>query len=499
MAIDWHTWIHGVDDDVQRSWLTADLECAEPGTSVLVLSHDLMSHEFFEQLAVAAPHVEIVGSLSGHWHTARSARVGTQIHVNTGNPMFGSWDWSPPHCRVIEFDGDALNMRTCALGVDEANRSATFAAKHAAMSADSATTVRWRAELAGVTHHGGPSLATGLDGIPLVVAGWRDEDRSVGGITAIRLDDGAEAWTSDSEAGLIAPVTVSGDVVASVTIDGHVALLNSCTGASRWSATLTGHRGLWVCARPLITDEAVVVGSGPAFAGFDLADGRRLWHRADLGNPEMYPNYGDGLVLGSSAIMGMPSVEPSLFRFDAATGETVWATGDATGSSPAGSLAWGDPDRVYGLSHAPELFCVDAATGNELFRVAIERQYTWAAPLVTQFGVVANMGDGFVACFDADDGSEIWRRLLPAAASPAFAPYRQRGPSSMTSPVRAGTDACVVASTDGSVWVIDLASGGVERLALLPAAVTANLAVFDGSVIAPTADGSLWCLRLDSA
>jgi outer membrane protein assembly factor BamB len=233
-------------------------------------------------------------------------------------------------------------------------------------------------------------------------------------------------------------------------------------------------------------------------AGLDRRDGRELWRRTDIGSHEMYPNYGDGLVVDQQVILGMPSIEPSIHALDAATGETVWSlTATTGGGSPAGSLTFGPGRSAYGLSHRPELFCIDTSTGEERFRVAVEGRYTWAAPLVSDGTVVVMSADALLFGFDADDGSELWRVEVPAAAAPGFAPYRGRGPSSITSPVQAcegGEIRCFAASTDGSVWSISPGTGAVDRLVQLPAAVTAAIAASGGVLIVPTADGSLWCV-----
>jgi outer membrane protein assembly factor BamB len=495
VAIDWYTWDRGDDADVQRAWLVADLGLAEPGTSVLVLSHDLMPHSFFEQLAAAAPHVTVIGSLSGHWHTARSGRVGGELHLNTGNPMFGSWDWSPPHARLLEFDGTTLSVETRALAVAAEHRGATFVAAPVPRPADPADRVRWRTSLAGVAHLGGPVVHPRAATGDLIVVGWRDEDRALGGVTALDAD-GRAVWTTTLGGAVVGRVAVAGDDVAAVTIDGRVVVLDVDTGATRWAARLDGRRGLWVCAAPLLTDDAVVVGSGPSFGGFDRRDGHLLWHRTDLGSHEMYPSYGDGLVDGERVVIGLPSIEPSMYALIAKTGETVWASGTADGTTPAGSLVGRADGTVFGLGHPLELFAVDAATGERRFRAPIEGRYTWAAPLVTSEGVVVMSGDAVLACLDADDGSQRWRVRLPAADAPGFAPYRGGGRSSITTPVLDVHDAgrCSVATTDGGVWTVALASGAFDRLVRLPSAVTAGMATAGQGLVVPTADGSLWNL-----
>ncbi len=501
VAIDWHSWHLDEDADVQRVWLASDLRHAPAGTAVLILSHDLMSRDFYEYLAEVAPHVRIVGSLSGHWHTARSGRIDGELHLNTGNPMFGSWDWSPPHARVLEFDGSRLSVRTRALAVEPEHRSATFVSAPVADGAVPTDRVRWRSALDGVAHLGGPVVAESDRG-RLVVAGWRDEDHSNGGVSAISTADGAVLWSARLDGAVVGRVDVTGGDVTAVTIDGRVAMFDLATGAQRWSRRLDSSRGLWVCSKPLVAGGAVVVGSGPLLAGLDRRDGRELWRRTDIGSHEMYPNYGDGLVADRNVILGMPSIEPSIHAVDAATGETAWTlTATTGGGSPAGSLTYGSDRRAYGLSHRPELFCIDASTGEELFRVDVGGRYTWAAPLVIDATVLVMSADAWLFGFDAMDGSELWRVQVPAAAAPGFAPYRGPGQSSITSPVRAcegGEVQSFVASTDGSVWSISPATGVVDRLVRLPAAVTAGIAVSGDSLIVPTADGSLWCVDATS-
>ena len=278
VAIDWHSWFHGGDADVQRDWLAADLALAEPGTTVLVLSHDLMPRDFFDHLALVAGHVSIAGSLSGHWHTARAEIFGDEVHLNTGNPMFGSWDWSPPHVRVLDLDGgravgDRLRVTTRALQVESAHRAATFSAAPVAVTVGEP--VRWRATLPGVCHLGGPVAAGATAAGGLVAVSWRDEDRLVGGVSLFGAADGASRWETRLDGAVLARVAVAGDDLAAVTIDGQVAVVDLMSGERRWSSRLDARRGLWICARPLVTADAVVVGSGHLHAGLARADGGR--------------------------------------------------------------------------------------------------------------------------------------------------------------------------------------------------------------------------------
>ncbi len=496
VAIDWHSWHHEDDADVQRAWLAADLASARSGTPVLILSHDLMATDFYEHLASVAPHVTIVGSLSGHWHTARAGRAGHgngELHLNTGNPMFGSWDWSPPHARILEFHGSQLSVETRALGVEPQHRTATFRSAPVSGAAEPTERVRWRLRLEGVAHLGGPVMAASEEQ-PRCVATWRDEDRLIGGVTAVDTA-GTAVWSARLAGSVLGRAAVAGSDVAAVAIDGQVVVHDLSTGTRRWSVALESGRGLWMSSAPLLTDDVVVVGSGPVFSGLDRHDGHVRWRRTDLGSHEMYPSYGDGLVDTTRVILGMPSVEPSLYALDASTGETVWASSsNSGGGSPAGSLALGEGGRIYGLSHRPELFCVDAADGTERFRVAVDGHYTWAAPLVTDAGVLVMTADARLVCFDVDDGTELWRVDVPAQATHGFAPYRGWGRSSITGPVAGDDGRCHVATTDGAVWSIESGSGALQLLAQLPSAVTAGIVRSGDQLLVPTADGSLWSL-----
>ena len=88
VALDWFSHLLGIDDDVQERWLAADLASAPAGAPVLFLTHDQMSAAFYDRVAAAAPHVRIVGSLSGHWHTSRVVRHDGQLHANAGNATY---------------------------------------------------------------------------------------------------------------------------------------------------------------------------------------------------------------------------------------------------------------------------------------------------------------------------------------------------------------------------------------------------------------------------
>ncbi len=502
VAIDWYTWEAGTDIDIQREWLAADLAHAEQDTPVLVLSHDLMPRSFFDGLAQAAPHVRIVGSLSGHWHTARSARIDGELHLNTGNPMFGSWDWSPPHTRLLEWRSNELAVETRRLGVSPDHRQITFSSSPVAGEADPAHLIRWRSILPGVAHLGCPKIVDRGRGLSSTVVGWRNEDAVAGGVTAVSNSDGSAEWTVHLEGGVLGSIATQGQDIVAVTIDGELTSIESKTGSVRWTAAMNDRRGLWVCSAPLIAEDVVVVGSGPAYAGFSLTDGRPLWSRSDLGSHEMYPSYGNGLVSDSMVILGLPSVEPSIVALDPRTGQTIWSVGGPGRSSPAGSLTWGDNGLFYGLSQGTELFCFDSANGEERFRIALEGHYTWAAPAFTPHGVVVVTGDARAHSCDPDDGSSRWQTELPAELTNGFAPYRGVGRSSITSPLvvdrESAASHCLAATTDGAVWEIAVATGEARRTALLPAPITSGLGLSEDAVIIPTSDGSLWCLELES-
>jgi len=493
VVVDWHSWDQNVDADLQSAWLRADLAVASPGSQVLVLSHDLMHKSFFEMIAESAPHVNLVGSLSGHWHTVRSSRVGGALHLNTGNAMFGSWDWSPPHTRLLELSGDEIKVETVALGVQPDSRHLSFSTRDRSDASETLPAgVEWRVRLPGVNHLGGPTVVSNGGGSTCAV-GWRDEDRIAGGVTAVDIESGAVVWTVELGAPLLAGTAVAGPDVVGSTIDGRISLLAGTSGRELWSANLHDRQGLWLSARPTVAAGVVIAGSGKSFGGFSVADGDPVWHRDDLGSGEMYPSYGHAAAAGDVVYAGFPFAEPSLFALDAKTGQTIWSGGRNHGGSPAGSLVV-NGNRIYGLTHEPELFCVDTRNGAGQFRVPIDGRYTWASPVIVDGGVIVVSGDGRVSCLDAVDGRIRWAVHLPAEESMAFAPYAGRRVSSITSPV-ADRGRVVTATTDGSIWTIEPSGGEFDRIARLPAPIVSGIALAGRQIMATTADGSLWSVR----
>ncbi len=492
VVVDWHSWDQGVDGDIQAAWLTADLATALPGTPVMVLSHDLMPKAFFEKIETDSPHVKVIGSLSGHWHTVRSSRRGGQLHINSGNARFGSWDWSPPHARLLEFDGASLGVETVALGVATESRHLSFSIRRSGRDDDQAlpSGADWRIDLPGVNHLGGP-VVMGAGADALCVVGWRDEDAITGGVTAASTDTGEVMWTADLGNPVIASVEIVGQNIIAATLDGAISQLDGKSGRKVWTSQLEDPQGLWLSTRPTVAADVVVAGSGQSFAGLSAGDGSPVWVRGDLGSGEMYPSYGHGVADAGRVFVGFPYSEPSLFALDAASGRTIWSGGGSHASSPAGSLAMGDDGHLYGLTHEPELFCVDAATGSQVFNIKVDGHYTWCEPLVTNSEVIVVSGDGRVSCHDPLNGGVRWVVDLPASNAMAFVPYSGPGRGSVTPPIEF-RGRIVTATTDGSVWSLDPSSGDVDRLVCLPAPVVSGIATSGSKLMVATADGSLW-------
>ncbi len=120
VAVDWFSWRVGFDAAEQQDWIAADLAQQVPDTPVLFFTHDHMPTSFWSAVAARSPHVRIVGSLSGHWHTSRVVRVdgpggNSQLHVNTSNTTFGGFDWAPAAGRLVRWDGSELALHTVAV------------------------------------------------------------------------------------------------------------------------------------------------------------------------------------------------------------------------------------------------------------------------------------------------------------------------------------------------------------------------------------------------
>jgi outer membrane protein assembly factor BamB len=503
VAVDWFAWRVGADGERQETWLAGDLATAAAGTPVLFLTHDHMPSSFFARMANLAPHVRVVGSLSGHWHTSRVVRVGGELHVNTGNATFGSYDWSPAHGRLFRWDGEHLDVHTVAVPADAAHHhGTTFRAAPAAPTGPG----RWAVRLPGAVHLAAPVLADDGQGAEVVVCAWGDDDRAAGGLVGIDPADGSVRWAVALDAPVWATPGTSGELVVAVSVNGGVVALDARDGTVRWRTQVGDPRAMWVHATPLIdTDRhAVYVGEYRTFAALGLGDGSLRWQRNDFGSPENYVTVSSPALAGGVLVAGFGMYEPNLYGLDPDNGATLWAGTEPEHRCPLTEVVAieGTGDVVLGRMGG-RFDRLDGATGALRWKARLDALFLRGRPAFVQVGttpaapatdtdVVVTTGAGDLYRLDGRTGAVRWRRLLDGSPPLPFGPYRRNGAALACGPTLGDAGVLWQPATDGTVHRLDAADGTTVELFRLPGPITAAALVLPGGdAVVATADGGL--------
>jgi outer membrane protein assembly factor BamB len=492
VAIDWFSHRLGLDRAEQEEWLTADLATAPEGTPVLLLTHDQMPADFFERVGAAAPHVRILGSLSGHWHTSRVIRVGEQIHANTGNSTFGSFDWAPAHTRLVTWDGQELALRTVALGTRPGLTSSTFSA--ATGSPIGPESALWSVRLPGAVHLARPAT---LDDGSVVVA-WSDDDRATGGVACHEVSTGEQRW----QVALDGPVRGGAthlpgtDTVVAVSVSGGVVAVDARTGEVRWSAQVGEPTMAWVYAAPVPLPGAVAVGDIRGFAALSADDGTTLWYRDDLGPAENATSPMQGALQDGLLVIGFTLAPSHTLGLDPASGETRWSADGIPFHSAASDFV-ADPGGtdLYLTRLGGRVERMAAATGRVRWAANVRAAFATGRPLLVDDGLLITTALGAVHRFDAATGEAEWRTDLPGDRLLAMGPYRREGLAVPAGP--ALIDGQVVQTAgDGKVHVLDPDSGANHVVADLGVPITVPAAAAPRGAVVATAEGTLTCIPL---
>jgi outer membrane protein assembly factor BamB len=490
VALDWFSHHLALDAEIQDAWLAADLATLPTGTPVLMLTHDQMSTDFYEHLDEVAPHVRVLGSLSGHWHTSRVVRHRDQLHANTGNATFGSFDWTPAHGRLVSWDGQSLSLQTVALGTDQQHTSATFRARNAQPIEPASST--WSVRLPGSVHLARPVVV----GEGAIVA-WSDDDQARGGLVHHDLGTGGSGWSVDLDAPIKAGVTALHDLdlVVAATVCGEVFGVDATTGEVRWRTQVGDRLRTWVHAAPVDLGDAVAVGEVGHYASLDAIDGSPRWERCDLDGAENYATTMQGVLRGEILVAGFSFIAPHTYGFDADTGATLWQRDHNRLAAPASDLV-PDPDcgdvYVTRLGGIVERF--DAATGEPRWRGHVQAAFASGRPLIHDNRLVVTTGLGEVTAFDTESGEQLWTTALPGDRVLSMGPYRRDRLAVPSGPAQvAGSIAQTTG--DGRVHLLRPSTGALERSIEVGEPMTvAALPIRDG-FLAATAEGSL--IRFD--
>ena len=246
-------------------------------------------------------------------------------------------------------------------------------------------------------------------------------------------------------------------------------------------------------ASPAIVDGRVYTGladlsaffSGGRVVCLDAKSGARLWEKKTEHPVFSSPTIADGRVFIGEGYH--QNTDCRLYCLDAKSGEVQWTFQTKSHVESTPSVEGG---RVWFGAGADGLYCVDAATGDEVWHYA--GAHIDISPLVSSGLVFSGTGyDGSaVLCLSAADGKVKWRTPvdLPAWGSPTRVGNRVfyglgRGTLARSDENPAGAVICLTATSGKQIWTTSLPD------AVLTAVAYQNRKLFVGC-----RDGNLYCL-----
>ncbi len=193
-----------------------------------------------------------------------------------------------------------------------------------------------------------------------------------GTVRQLAASDGKERWRTELETQLSAGAGADSRTVAVATDEGEVLALDAESGKTRWRARVSSE----VLASPRVAGGLVLVRSadGRIYA-FDAEDGKRRWVYQRVTAPLMVRTPAGLSVLQDSVYAGFSGGK--LVALALANGGLRW---EATVALPKGAT---ELERVTDVVGDP------AAVGREVCAAAFQ---------------------GRIACFDAQNGNQIWAR-----------------------------------------------------------------------------------------
>ncbi|BCT93789.1 outer membrane protein assembly factor BamB [Lysobacter helvus] len=298
---------------------------------------------------------------------------------------------------------------------------------------------------------GGGEGAIGVRQGPSVADGKVFMAAVEGGVRAVDLQTGAEAWKWDPkrEKGkeklrLSGGPGAGNGLVVVGGLDGEVIALDESTGAEKWHARV----GNEVIAAPVIGEGLVFVRANDGVVtAFDAASGERRWFwQREL--PALTVRGNDSVALGPGFVF-VGNDDGSVTALSSTDGRLLWE------QSVAQAEGRSELDRMSDIDGTPVI------DGTTLYATSFKKQ---------------------TMAIDGPSGRPIWQRDNGGAGR-----------------VGNGSDRVVVADPAGAVWAIDKATGG--SLWQQPALARRNLAGVavqgDYAVVADY-DGYVHWLRLDT-
>ena len=287
---------------------------------------------------------------------------------------------------------------------------------------------------------------------------------------------GEEAWRYATRHSVKNTIAVaSGNVIAQDAL-GNVYAIRCSDGSLAWQINLPTPIVPALIDGVATDGDLAYVGTGKALSAINAATGKVLWQGGEWTSREGTTNtiaVGDGVLITGSQWS-------ALYGNDAATGKLLWS------HSSYGLRSRGASAAIHGglayLVSEKSFFVIDARSGRIVVRrelpVAVDATST---PLLTDDLIVVGSSEKGVVAIDAQTHEVKWTK--PVGRALAYScPYRRpNDQNTESSPVAVG-NLVFVASADGCVYGLDLATGGEKWRYELGAPVMNSVAV-SGNVL----------------
>jgi outer membrane protein assembly factor BamB len=474
IGLDWFSMHRGIDADDQVRFVGDDLARLPAGSNVLVIAHDQVPTAVTDQIDAAAGHVRLVGTLSGHWHAPKVTLAQGVAHVSTGPTSFGGLDWTPPHLRMLTWDGGDLQV-----GPPEPVRPRPTLPTPPSRGR---TSIRL-----GARQHLGNVRA--LDDAVLT-ATEDDAGRSV--VTAVDVT-GTVRWRQVVADAYPTGIAHHGATAVVLTCSGTAHAFATDDGTPRWTHRLAAPRRRRSIAAPVIVDrDTVVFGDVGHIAAVTLDTGALLWERRDPALLDTLLTYGTGSAVDGHVLLPFGGPTRGLTCLDTSDGATVWEDDGSTPPPHSSILRLGDSDALV-LRAGPLLERFSVATGRAVWRRDLPEGFATATPAARGGHATAVTGDGVALHVRLDDGHIVAQTRL-RSRRPGWGPYRVGGVGAPTGPVVCG-ERTVIVLIDGTVT--DLTDVAAPRIiADVGAAVTTQPAAWKGTLAVVDTTGWLHLVDL---
>lgn len=287
---------------------------------------------------------------------------------------------------------------------------------------------------------------------------------------------GKEAWryaTRHSVKNTIA--TACGNVIAQDVL-GNVYAIRCSDGALAWQVKLPTPIVPALIDGVATHGEVAYVGSGKSLSAINAATGKLLWQGGDWTSREGTTNtiaVGDGVLVTGSQWS-------ALYGNDAATGKLLWSHSQYglrnRGASAAihGGLAYMVSDKSF--------FVIDVHSG----RIVVRRELPMAVdatstPLLTDKLIVFGSSKEGIVAIDAQTHEVKWTKKVGTALV-YTCPYSRPDDQNTESSAVAVGKMLFVASSDGGVYGLDLATGN-EKWRFATGAPMINSVAVSGNVL----------------